>query len=131
LKIEYLPGINSDYPEDDLIRLFDFDQNEAGRFQKVIEQEILKGRKAIELSSLDFIHSVNCSLRLILGDKDFGIRKIKIDKFECELSAASYRKMLSLIQPFLGDDLNGYQWLYDTDPKTSQTELLFSPGGTW
>ena len=131
MKLEYLTEINPDFPEDELIRLYDFDQTEARKFQDVIDQEILKKGNSIDLTTLNFIHRVNCSLTLKLGDQDLGVQKIKNDKFDCELTNSSYREMIGLIQPFVDEDSNGYQWLYDIDPKISKTELLFSPGGTW
>ena len=131
MKIQHLTGINPDFKDDDLIRLFDFDPIEAKKFQSIIKDNILEMGLSIDLTNLDFIHSVNCSLTLKLGNQDSGIQRIEETKYECELAKSSYRNMVDLIEPFTQKDTNRHQWLYDIDPLESKTELLFSPRGNW
>lgn len=131
MKLEYLPEINPDYPQDDLIRLFDFNHTEVKKFQTIIEHNLLKEGKSVALSSLNFIHEINCSLTLKLNHQNLGIQKTEENIFYCELTKYSYREMIHLVQPFIDKDTNGYQWLYDIDPKICTTELLFSSTGLW
>jgi hypothetical protein len=131
LKLEYLTEINIDYPKDDLIRLYDFDQAEARKFKSEIEDLIMKNKKTIDLISLDYIHQVNCSLVLKIGAQDRGIQKKDEETFDCELTHSKFREMIDLIQPFTLKNTTGYQWLYDLDPTISKTEFLFSPKGNW
>ena len=131
MKLEYLTAINPNFPDDDLIRLYDFDQIEARKLQNVIRNLILKKEKTIDLTSLDFIDRVNCSLILKIGAQDRGIQKIDNETFDCELTHSTFREMIDLIQPFTHQNSSGYQWLYDLDPTISKTEFLFSPRGDW
>lgn len=131
MKIQHLTEINPDFNDDNLIRLYDFDPIEAKNFLGIIKHHILKMKQSIDLSDLDFIHPVNCSLTFKLGNQDSGIQMIEENKFECELTWSSYNYMIDLIEPFTQKDTHGHQWLYDIDPLKSKTELLFSPSGKW
>jgi hypothetical protein len=131
LKLEYLSNINPGYPEEDLIRLFDFDQKEAKGFQQLLKESILNRKEPLDLSTTDFITPVNCSLTFIISEKDTGIQKNNALNFICELTENSYRKMVDLLQPFVENDSSGFQWLYELDGDTTPTELLFSKNGKW
>lgn len=132
MKIEFLDDISGggkfkDVVSDKLIRLFDFDSEEARKFQLAVKTLIEKGN-SITLDSLTFIKPINCSLTLFIDSKDLGIIKTSEKEFECKLTRDSYHYMVSLIQPFVDKELTGYQWLYNN---RADIDFLFSPGGTW
>jgi hypothetical protein len=132
MKIEFLNDISNggqfkDVVSDKLIRLFDFKSDEAEKFQKAIKN-LIENEKRIIVDSLTFIKPVNCSLALFIDTKDLGIIKTGEKEFECRLTKDSYKEMVYLIQPFVDNESNGYQWLYDN---MADIDLLFSPGGTW
>ena len=132
MKIEFLDDVSNggqfkDVVSDKLVRLFDFDSVEAGKFQETIKS-LIEGKNRIAVDRLSFIKRINCSLTLSVNDDDLGIIQTGREEFECRLTKDSYREMISLIQPFVDHELNGYQWLYDN---MAEIDFLFSPGGTW
>jgi hypothetical protein len=132
MKIEFLNDISNggqfkDVVSDKLIRLFDFSSDEAEKFQKTI-RKLIENENSIAVDSLTFITPVNCSLTLSIDTKDLGIIKTGEKEFESKLTKESYKEMVSLIQPFVDNESNGYQWLYDN---MADIDFLFSPGGTW
>ena len=132
MKIEFLDDISNgeqfkDVVSDKLVRLFDFDSSEADKFQKTIKN-LIENENRIVLNSLSFIKPVNCSLTLSIDNDDLGIIEIGKKEFECKLTRDSYEEMISLIQPFVDKESDGYQWLYNN---MADIDFLFSPGGTW
>lgn len=133
MKLEYLDNISEDgkYTDvvaDQLVRLFDFDQSEAGKFRDRIKLVLIEQKRALDLQDLDFIKLINCKLVMRISDTNLGIVKHNKTDFTCDLTSASYEQMLELLQPFCENDTNGFQWLYDLD---TPVEFLFSPGGSW
>ena len=111
MKIEFLDDISNGgqfkgVVSDKLVRLFDFDSNEADKFQKAIKKLIENGNR-ITLDSLTFIEPVNCSLTLSIDTEDSGIVKKGEKDFECKLTKDSYKEMVSLIQPFVDKKSDG------------------------
>ena len=45
---------------DNIVRLYDFDMAEAGKFRQIIQQTILLNKDKLELASLDFVEARNC-----------------------------------------------------------------------
>ena len=132
MKIEFLDDISNggqfkDVVSDKLVRLFDFDSVEAKKFQEAIKN-LIKSESRIAVDRLSFIKRINCSLTLSIDNADLGIIRTGRQEFECRLTKGSYREMISLIQPFVDHESNGYQWLYDN---MADIDFLFSPGGTW
>jgi hypothetical protein len=132
MKIEFLDDISNggqfkDVVSDKLIRLFDFDSDEAEKFQEAI-RNLIENENGIAVDSLTFIKPVNCSLTLSIDTEDLGIIKTGKEEFECKLTRDSYKEMVCLIQPFVDNESNGYQWLYDN---MADIDFLFSPGGMW
>ena len=131
MKLEHLPATEPDIRAEEIIRLFDFDQVEAHAFQEIIRDQILRKRTSVELSTQSFIDHIDCSLLLRMGGNDRGIHHVGGSHFECELTEASYRLMIDLIQPFVEEASNGHQWLYDLSGDVTSIEFLFSQKGTW
>jgi len=121
MQLDYIDKINEF--GDNIVRLYDFDSSQAIKFQQILQQIIV-----IDLSTVDFIQERNCNLILRISDEDTGIVRSGKQKFFCDLTIGGYEHMVSLLEPFCKRETKGYQWLYDID---SQTDFLFSPGGTW
>lgn len=126
MQLDYIPNIN-EYG-DNIVRLFDFDRAEAEKFRNLVVQTIIKKNEQIDLSAIDFIEPRNCNLILRIASEDLGVVKAGRKKFYCDLTIEGYEQMISLLDPFCKRETKGYQWLYDLD---TETDFLFSPGGTW
>lgn len=133
MKIEFLDDISDGgrFPNADpkqLVRLYDFDNLQADMVKQTIQRVILESNKEIDLTTLDFIQSVNCNLTLKISDTDKGITTSDNKNFVCNLTVGKYEEMVFLMEPFCKNETNGYQWLYDLD---TAIDFLFSPGGSW
>jgi len=133
MKLEFLDDISDGgkYPQvvtGGLIRLYEFDKFQAKNLKEKIAKTIIENKKPLKLAKIDFIETVNCNLSLCLGETDIGITIIDRFNFNCELTESSYLKMIDLLEPFCVENIDGYQWLYETD---GSIDFLFSPGGTW
>jgi len=127
MKLEYL-GVINEY-DDEIIRLYGFDQLEAAKFRSVIQSALLDKKHELDLGSVDFITPLNCSLKLRISAEDIGIISDDKEHFYCDLTYAGYQQMVELLEPFCEKDgLGYYQWLYNLD---NPIEFLFSPGGWW
>ncbi|HZK95395.1 MAG TPA: hypothetical protein VFC67_14400 [Prolixibacteraceae bacterium] len=126
MQLDYIDKINEF--GDNIVRLYDFDSSQANQFQLIVKQIILVDKKPLDLSTIDFIQARNCNLILRISDEDAGIVRMGKQKFCCDLTLEGYEHMILLLEPFCKRETKGYQWLYDID---SQTDFLFSPGGTW
>jgi CTP:phosphocholine cytidylyltransferase-like protein len=126
MKLDYNENINEF--GDNIVRLYDFDKSEAIMFRQAIKDTIISSKNNLNLSSLKFIQPRNCNLILRITEEDLGIIPSDNENLFCDLTIQSYVHMLSLLEPFCLRETNGYQWLYDID---SETDLLFSPAGTW
>lgn len=125
MKLDHLPAVPDSH--DELIRLFDFNGEEAAAFMMALSEWLKDGSAPLQLRSLPFISEVNCSLLLVITTKDIGIRRVEHGTYECLLTIASFQRMLELIEPFT-QNATGHQWLYDLD---TPLEFLFSPNGSW
>lgn len=126
MNLDYIDNIN-EYG-DNIVRLYDFDKAQAEKFREAIKQTIIANKKNLDLATLDFIQARNCNLTLRISAEDEGISTSDKINFFCDLTQKGYEQMLTLLEPFCKKETKGYQWLYDID---SQTDFLFSPGGTW
>lgn len=126
MQLDYIDKINEF--GDNIVRLYDFDSSQANQFQQIVKQNIIVDKKSLDLSTVDFIQARNCNLILRISDEDLGIVRTGKQRFCCDLTIEGYEHLISLLEPFCKKETKGYQWLYDID---SQTDFLFSPGGTW
>jgi hypothetical protein len=137
MKLEYLDDItdNGKYPWADpaqLIRLYDFDKEEAKQFVDIFHAHIVIDQAPLDLSTVAFITSQNCRLKFELDVVDHGIEiPSPGNAFVCRLTLHSYKAMIGYMEVFAGDetDLKGYHWLYE--PEANKIDLLFSPVGHW
>jgi hypothetical protein len=135
MKLEYLDDISDggkykDVVSENLIRLFEFNEVEAEKFQFLIKDKILKNKESINLNEVEFIEGVNCSLKLVLSNLNNGIISIGNNNFQCNMNEDSYLAMIEIIEPFK-TDLNGYNWLDDQISQKADIDFLFSPNGGW
>lgn len=68
MKIEFLDDISDRgrFPHantNQLVRLFNFDSSQAKRLRQTIQEIIIESNKEIDLTTLDFIQSVNCGAK--------------------------------------------------------------------
>ena len=126
MQLDYIDKINEF--GDNIVRLYDFDRSQAEKFHQIVTKTIITEKQPLDLSTVDFIEERNCNLILRISDEDTGIIRSGKKKFFCDLTIEGYQEMISLLEPFCKKETKGYQWLYDID---SQTDFLFSPGGTW
>lgn len=124
--LDYIENINA-YGEN-VVRLYAFDKTEAIKLRDLIEGTIVKRKKNLDLSQVDFIEARNCNLILGLYEEDEGIVPLDANLFFCALTLDGYKNMLTLLAPFCKKDTKGHQYLYDID---NPTDFLLSPAGTW
>lgn len=124
--LDYIANINA-YGEN-VVRLYNFDKSEAIKLSYLIEETIVRGKKKLDLSQVDFIERRNCNLILGIYESDEGIFSVDGETFYCALTLEGYKNMLTLLAPFCKKDTKGHQYLYDID---NPTDFLLSPAGTW
>jgi hypothetical protein len=126
MTLDFIPHINNF--GDNLVRLYDFDKNEALEFAKVLKKTIIDDFQVLDLSKVEFIKKKDINLILRLAYENEGIRSNDLKTFYCDLTLEGYIEMFRLIKPFCLKDTRSHEYLYDVD---SNTDLLFSPMGTW
>ncbi|MES2592323.1 MAG: hypothetical protein V4608_10590 [Bacteroidota bacterium] len=127
MKFKFLESIN-EYGEH-IVKLYNFDKEEATKFKQAIQQTIIDGNKSLDLDTLDYIEPVNCKLILRLSETDEGIISINDENFDllyCNLTMNAYKKMLNLIEPYCSKNSRSFQMLYDLD---TEIDFLFTPVG--
>jgi hypothetical protein len=133
MKLDYLKNLSaelefSDLPVDQLVRLYDFNGEEARRFRTLVQEQLLDGGGSVDVSKLDFVESVNCSLVLNLSEEDLGMLTEDEKTFHCDMTRAAYTQLVYLLGAFCGEKCKGFQWLYEMD---NPIEFLFSQSGAW
>ena len=133
MKLEYLSdtkifGHFSDEVNEQMIRLYDFDADEAKQFCSSIFDFLINKKQSLDFSTLGFIESVNCNLVLQLSLNNEGIVSDGIQNFICNLDTESYKEIIKLCEPFCQNKSRGFAWLYNLD---NPIDFLFSPHGTW
>ncbi|MDF2437395.1 MAG: hypothetical protein K0Q95_1771 [Bacteroidota bacterium] len=122
MKLDFLDEVN-EYG-DQLIRLYEFDKDEAQKFRDAVQGNLVDNSISLDLTTLDFIEPVNCKVILHLADEDEGILTHDHKVFFCDLTKDGYRNMLRLIEPFCKKDTRRSQLLYDLD---NPIDFLFAP----
>ncbi len=133
MKLDYLSDISNGGQiqgviSDEIVRLFDFNFEEAILFRDAIQTTIIEKNESLNCGKLTFIEPINCNLIFTISETDEGIVTNNNIHFNCQLSIAAYMHMLELLQPFCLRNSPGYHYLYDLD---NPIELLFAPGGSW
>ncbi len=136
MKLEYLYELSDKWsffkrlPSVNLIRLYNFTPKEAKKLIDIIKSQILDKQLESNLTAVDFIEPINCSLILQISTTDEGILKIdKQNNFVCRLSLYSYETMTLIMEPFTKPNATGDNLLYNMT--TSDIDFLFSVDGQW
>jgi hypothetical protein len=131
MKVEYLDDMTDggkfkDVTSENLIRLFDFNENQTADLSLKIYQTLIIDKQKLDLSNVTFIELVNCKLILQLSSSDKGIlRTDKPNTFTCDLTEETYKTAIEIMKAVD----SGYNWLCDTSD--DNIDFLYSPGGTW
>jgi hypothetical protein len=125
MKIEYCPEGGSECP---LIRIYGGTAAEFCLLREGIKS--LLSSEAIQLDELTGFKSIKgTKLKCHKSMVDKGIYNLKGNEFLCELTAARWKQIIGLLEPFCKDNKRGqfYQWL----DETSDIQLLVSIDGHW
>lgn len=125
MELDYLENVNEF--DEHVIRLYNFNQQEAIQFRNLISEVIEYNRK-INLEKTDFITPRNCNLILGLFGSDEGIFTKDNETFFCALTKETYQNILEILEPYCTQNKRNYQYLYDLD---NQINFLLAPDGTW
>jgi hypothetical protein len=126
MKLDYLDQVNA-FGEN-ILRLCDFDKNEAILLRDAIKEAIIIQHKTLDIAALEFVEAKDCNLVFCITEEDEGIESEDYYTFYCNLTLSGYKNMLALMEPFCIKEISGYQWLYDLD---NPNDFLFSPSGSW
>jgi len=140
MRVEFLDDLTEGgkYPQaypTSLLRLYDFDLEQAQLFRDVVQKKVIDLGQSLNLASESFIEEVNCSLELRIAESDAGVTTSDFKNFYCNTTLDGYREMLYMMEPFCDPakediyNFQTYQWLYD--PVDEEIDLLFSPDGHW
>ncbi len=126
MEVDFIENVNG--LNENVVRLYNFDKEEAIKFRDLITETIIDKKQKLDLSQVDFIAPRNCNLIFGLFKSDEGILTKDNQTFFCILTLEGFRNMINLIEPFCKKESRGYQYLYDID---NPTDLLFSPSASW
>ena len=126
MELDFINNVNEF--DESVVRLYNFNRDEAILFRDLIQIVIIENTTRLDLSSIPFIENRNCNLILGLFKTDEGILSSDHETFYCALTKEAYVTMISLLDPFCIKDRKGYQYLYDID---NPIDFLFSPAGSW
>ena len=125
MEIDYIENFNG--LDENLVRLYNFDQKEANKFRELLEETVINKKQKLNLAEVDFIEPRNCNLIFGLFKSDEGILTKDNETFFCILTLESFKNMVKLIEPFCVKESRAHQYLYDVD---TPTDLLFCPSAT-
>jgi hypothetical protein len=125
MKLEYIAEGCVDCP---LIRLYEFDRDQAAAFKSALER-LRSGEQQIQLHNEPFIETVgDCKLTLKKSARDWGI-VLNGREFECSLTSEAWDDLVFWVEPFCNSDSGSYQWL--PTPGGRKIRLLLSRNGQW
>ncbi|AOW18216.1 hypothetical protein LPB03_12490 [Polaribacter vadi] len=125
MEVDYIENFNG--LDENLVRLYNFDQKEANKFRDLLEETVINKKQKLNLAEVDFIEPINCNLIFGLFKSDEGILTKDNETFFCILTLESFKNMVKLIEPFCVKESRAHQYLYDVD---TPTDLLFCPSAT-
>lgn len=126
MELDYIENVNEF--DEHVVRLYNFNKEEALKFKNLIEEVVIKNKQKLNLSHVDFIKKRNCDLILGLFGTDEGIFTPDNEVFYCALTIEGYQTILKLIEPYCIAEKKSYQYLYDLD---NPIQFLFAPDGIW
>ena len=121
MKLEFIPAAQ-------LIRLFDFDTEQASRLQAIFADLATITIRSVELHEAGFVTAIDdCHLTLAVARRDLDIVKTgEPATFQCALTPETWENIHDLTEPFTHTDSAGFQWLI-----ASPIRLLISNDGHW
>jgi hypothetical protein len=139
MKLDFIDLENEEVEYSQLIRLYDFNCDEAALIHGQIVGLSQGALSKVAVHELPFITPINgTGLILDQAEKDFGIwRRGTSSIFECKLRLAAWSDVASYMSPFLTScSPDTFQWLdeaFQWSHETSEIGFLFSPNpnGTW
>lgn len=126
MELDYIDNIN-EFGES-VVRLYNFTPAEAIKLRDLIQEAVIEQHQKLDLSKIDFIEPRNCNLILGPFKTDEGILPADQRTFYCALTVESFRKMITLLEPFCTKTTQGHQYLYDLD---NPIDFLLAPVGSW
>ena len=126
MELDFIEKVN-EFGES-VVRLYNFDMEEAIKFKAALDFAILEHKKSLDLTKLSFIEPRNCSLALHITEENLGIQTLDSKAFFCCLTLEGYQEMSQLLEPYTKRVTKGYKVLYDVD---TPIDFLFAPGGSW
>ena len=126
MELDFIDNVN-EFGEN-VVRLCNFDKQEAIQFRDLIQSVIIDNNQKLYLTEIAFIESRNCKLIMGSFKEDEGIFTLDYETFFCALTMDGYKEMLRLLEPFCKKETKGHSYLYDLD---NPTDFLFAPAGTW
>lgn len=136
MKIEYLKEGSADCP---LIRIYDFNANAIGVLYRLIIGLCDSKRKLIELTEIEGIYQIGCSLSLAVGVDDKGVKSTSSPTtFMWTLAPETWCTVAGLIEPFrvpsegeVHQWLAGYEARYGLEDSHIGVVLTNSADGRW
>ena len=128
IKLEFLKDGSPDCP---LIRIFGGDLSNYKLLYSEISKLVNKESDSISVHNLAGFKSVNInSFNFLIDKNNIGVIRLDDKNFECRLKISGrqgWENVLGLIEPFLKDKPEGFQWLVNC----SDIPLLISRDGSW
>jgi hypothetical protein len=125
MKIEFLKRGSPDCP---LIRLFEFNVNEAYGLRRIALQLAGGKQQSVALHEVPGVIPIGgCQLRLDRGEKDRGAHEVAPLKFDWMMTNDGWRNVAGLIRPFSRGTAGGWQWL----SSIGKIAVLLSRDGSW
>jgi hypothetical protein len=125
MELDYIENVNG--LGENVVRLYNFNKEEAIKFREVLQNTVIDNRQKLDLSEVDFITPRNCNLIFGLFKSDEGIITKDNETFFCILTLEGFKSMVKLLAPFCKKESRSFQYLYDID---NPTDLLFSPSAS-
>jgi hypothetical protein len=112
MKLEYLKNTSSENPKQCILRLYDFDAEQASQFRDILVNLANGSIAEFDLSDLPFVIGIDgCKLILKAGSYDYGILPRSYNEFVCILTKVDWESAAGLIGGFCSGNTSGYQWL--------------------
>jgi hypothetical protein len=125
MKLEFLESGAPDCP---LVRLYEFDANEAYNLHRIVLQLAGSSEQTVLFHEQPGVLPIDgCQLTLHQGEKDRGVSKLGPRNFKWMLSTTGWFQVAGLIKPFTRTGSSGFQWVSDR----GQIRVLLSNDGRW
>ena len=127
MRIDILNDTNSEFPEEKVIRFFDFNENQLKQLKSAFI-DLINKNKSFSSRGLNFVRDESIIITFYLHHLDIGIIPLKEIDYGCFLIIDSYKTLLDRIDKYIKADMEGYTWLYTI---RTDYEFLLSKEGGW